>query len=194
MLYSYTNTGASISDCGVYRRALWRWWRKPYKRFVLWVMLNPSTADGLEDDNTVRRCVGYTQRWDFEHDQRLYDGFVIVNLWDFRATDPRRLKLAQVAYNLYFSGDAMNPHPEPLSNENNKAIKSYARRADLIIAAWGAHALGVEGGSSRILAVAGILRKYRDVHALKINADGQPAHPLMLPAILEPKPLWSKHP
>lgn len=50
-------SGAVISDCGQYRYALSRGGWMGGKGTVLFVMLNPSTADASEDDPTIRRCV-----------------------------------------------------------------------------------------------------------------------------------------
>ncbi len=49
--------------------------------FVVWVMLNPSTADHVHDDPTIRRCMGFARAWG-------YGGIAVVNLYAWRATDP----------------------------------------------------------------------------------------------------------
>lgn len=77
---------ADISDCGRYRWRLSRRWDDgPQACFV---MLNPSTADGLDDDPTVRRCVRFARGWG-------YGELVVVNLFPYRATDPGELITAQ---------------------------------------------------------------------------------------------------
>src|SRR5258707_10232275 len=106
----YVDAGAHFSADGRYRYVLWRegrnhpapakwrWWKddngkpvvdgagKPIgePETVLFVMLNPSTADGQGDDPTIRKCVGFAQRWG-------YDRMKVVNLFAYRATDPRML-------------------------------------------------------------------------------------------------------
>lgn len=52
-------SGATLSGCGLYRYHLWRRWDTGPS--VMWIMLNPSTADADEDDPTIRRCVGYAK-------------------------------------------------------------------------------------------------------------------------------------
>ena len=47
---------AIISDCGKYRYELHREWDKKKKK-VLFIMLNPSTADSDNDDLTTIRCM-----------------------------------------------------------------------------------------------------------------------------------------
>ena len=74
--------GAVISDCKRYRYRLWRIWNGSQSRLVF-VMLNPSTADGEQDDPTIRKCVGFAERLG-------YGGIEVVNLFAWRATDPRR--------------------------------------------------------------------------------------------------------
>lgn len=56
---SYTNQGALID--GIYRYTLWREWKASGKTMV-YVMLNPSTADGLEDEPTIEQCVHFAAR------------------------------------------------------------------------------------------------------------------------------------
>lgn len=98
---------------GDYRYHLWRNWDATLPR-VLWVLHNPSTADAEADDQTVRRCAGFSRRWG-------YGGLEIVNLFAFRATDPRKLRLA----------------PDPIGPENDRYLADAATRAAEIIVAWG---------------------------------------------------------
>ena len=57
-----TMTGdAILSDDRVYRYMLERTWDCRKER-VLFVMLNPSTADEKEDDPTITRCLGFATR------------------------------------------------------------------------------------------------------------------------------------
>jgi len=83
--------------------------------YVLWVMLNPSTADASKDDPTIRKCIGFTTRMGFER-------LVVVNLFAWRATEPREL----------------TQHVDIIGPRNNEFIKSYAADAAVIVCAWGA--------------------------------------------------------
>jgi len=78
---------ASISGCGTYRYWLSRSWggNEYHNHYMIFVMLNPSTADAKEDDPTIRRCVSFAKR-------EGYDGLIVINLFAYRATDPKELK------------------------------------------------------------------------------------------------------
>lgn len=82
---------------------------------VLFVMLNPSTADALEDDPTIRRCVSFAQLWG-------YAWLTVANLYALRATDPRELL----------------GHRDPVGPENNEAIRRLASSSTEVVVAWGA--------------------------------------------------------
>lgn len=79
---------AELSKCRTYRYALWRTWDES-KPFAMFVGLNPSTADELEDDPTIRRCINFSKLWG-------YGGLCMVNLFAYRATDPTALFLVAV--------------------------------------------------------------------------------------------------
>lgn len=55
---------AQISSDGLYRYSLTRHWGTPNESSdpLVFLMLNPSTADGLRDDPTIRRCIGFAKR------------------------------------------------------------------------------------------------------------------------------------
>jgi len=72
-------SGAEISDCQRYRYALWRRWADGPA--VLFVMLNPSTADARSDDPTIRRCIGFARSWD-------YAAVLVANLFALRTPTP----------------------------------------------------------------------------------------------------------
>lgn len=76
--------GAVISECEKYRYKLWRIWDET-KPLILWVMLNPSTADATEDDPTIKKLIRLTKLWG-------YGGFYVGNVFPYRATNPKELK------------------------------------------------------------------------------------------------------
>jgi len=148
-------TDAELSQCRKYRYALWRTWddSKPY---VMFIGLNPSTADETEDDPTIRRCINFSKDWGF-------GGLCMVNLFAFRATSPN---------------DMMSSN-DPVGSENDKWIEKLSINAGVIIAAWGNH--GAFLGRSKT--VVGMLPS---IKCLKINKSGEPAHPLYQPRSAQP--------
>lgn len=138
---------------GPYRYRLWRHWRREAGA-VLFVMLNPSTADAKSDDPTLRRCLAFSRRWG-------YGGVEVVNLFAWRATDPRALALA---------ADPIGPH-------NDSVVAAAAAAAHAVVVAWGAG--GKLDGRDR--AVASLLRPYRP-RCLGVTAAGAPRHPLYVRA------------
>jgi len=58
---------AIFSPCREYRYSLWRKWgglfAPDYKGYVMFIGLNPSTADENRDDPTIRRCIAFTKAW-----------------------------------------------------------------------------------------------------------------------------------
>lgn len=143
---------AIISPCGKYRYWLMRRWSPGPT--LLFVMLNPSTADADVDDATIRRCVGFAHQHDF-------GALEVVNLYAWRATKPADLRSAG-----YQSGP-----------ENDLHIASAARAAQRVCVAWGANAAGL----SRPAEVLTLLRAAGAAPwCLAITQSGHPQHPLML--------------
>lgn len=77
---------ALISDCKQYRYWLCRPFENTYilRETILFIMLNPSTADASVDDPTIRRCMGFAKRLDS-------NGLTVANLYAYRATKPAEL-------------------------------------------------------------------------------------------------------
>ena len=73
-------------------------------------MLNPSTADDKEDDNTIIRCINFANDWG-------YGGLMVGNLFTYRTTYPKELFKTK----------------EPEGKENLKYIKQMIKDADLVI-------------------------------------------------------------
>lgn len=145
---------ARISGDQKYRYELSRIWsdRLPV---LCTIMLNPSTASEYADDATIRRLIGFCMRFGF-------GGFVVVNLFAFRATKPAEMLRAA----------------DPIGPENNAAIVEALLRCKKVLCAWGSNAAGTqrERDVRDLLRVCGV-----DTYALRVNRDGTPAHPLMLP-------------
>lgn len=154
-----TEAGATFSPCRRWRYLLWRRWdaAKPVANFL---MLNPSTADEVKLDPTCSRARDYAERWG-------YGALVVTNVFAWRATDPARMKAVE----------------DPVGPGNDAAIVKAAKESGIVVCAWGNHGSFLE----RSLAVKALLKKCNiKPHVLRVNANGEPAHPLYLPGRLEP--------
>jgi hypothetical protein len=138
-----------MSSCRKYRYVLERSWA-PELPTVMFIGLNPSTADGREDDPTVRRCIGFAMRWGF-------GALVLTNLFGYRTTDPRKLTLV---------GDPVGPR-------NDRCIDEAVQRSDLLVAAWGTRG----GYQDRDRSVSA---RIENLKCLGTTKSGHPRHPLYL--------------
>jgi len=76
-------SGAVFTDDRTHRLYLWRRWGKAGP-WVMFIGLNPSTADERLNDPTVRRCIGFAQKWG-------YSGMFMCNAYTLVSTDPKKL-------------------------------------------------------------------------------------------------------
>lgn len=155
--------GASLSSCGRYRYHLWRA-VGPEPTRVVFVMLNPSTADAMTDDPTIRKCVGFSRRWGY--------GYLdVVNLFAWRATNPKMLATVE----------------DPIGPENGLYQFSVMRCASLVVCAWGSDKFARQQAVAFRRHLSGI---DAPVKALRISDGGAPWHPLYVPydVTLQPYP------
>ena len=147
------NKGAYLSKCRKYRYSLWRIWDET-KAPILFILLNPSTADEAVDDPTIRRCIGFAKEWGA-------GGIVVVNLFAFRATSP----------------DEMMAVDDPIGPLNDRTILKVAGAASIAICAWGnsGNHLGRSSSLKRIMVDKGV-----ELFCLGTNNSGEPKHPLYI--------------
>jgi hypothetical protein len=120
---------------------------------VMFVMLNPSTADEREDDPTIRRCIRFARSWGFAR-------LVVGNLYALRATDPRELF----------------EHPDPVGPKNDETLRKLALNSPSVIVAWGAT---LHPQPSRARSVLELLEFYAGTaRCLGQTKDLHPRHPL----------------
>ena len=148
-------SGAIFGRPRTHRYSLWRRWMDdcPASAMVAFIGLNPSTANETEDDPTVRRCIGFAKNWGF-------GGLLMLNLFAFRATDPKAMRTAD----------------DPIGPLNNDAIRRGASVCAQTICCWGVHGAYKSRGldvSSRLL---------RSAFHLGLTKDGHLKHPLYLRA------------
>ncbi len=156
-----------------YRFRLTRWWegRQYMRRFVLWIMLNPSVATEGVDDRTLAKCRTLSATWGF-------GGMVVCNAFPYRSTDPKGLLSAQV----------------PLTTEANMrwiedAVTDPA--CGPIVCGWGAQ----RNPAIRMLLFPEVAKIKKLLNGrgrtLRLTQDGHPQHPLYCKA---PKSAEGLHP
>ena len=132
---------------------------------ILFIMMNPSTADLEVDDPTVAKCGRLARRWG-------YAGLTVGNTFAYRATVQSRL--AEV--------------PDPVGPDNDRHLAEMAQDAAMTIFAYGTPkhpALRARGPEVvRLIRAAG-----GQSHVLKLSKQGIPYHPLYLSEGLVPF-LW----
>lgn len=159
MVIVCSDSGAEFSKCRRWRYLLWRRWNAglPVANFL---MLNPSTADEWKLDPSCTRARVYAERWG-------YGALIVTNIFGWRATDPDEMKAVR----------------DPVGRGNDRAIVRAARESALVVCAWGNHGLHMDRSDAvrRLLGKANVAAR-----VLRMNAGGEPAHPLYLPARLKP--------
>ena len=151
------NGDATFSADGRYRQQMRRWLGPEFPdRYILFVGMNPSTADASVNDPTCAREWTFAKREGF-------DAMVKANVGDYRATDPKML---------------LAPGVEASSPENLPAIRKAAAGAGRVVLC--------HGKLNKALAPAGkaMIKALRadgvELWCFGTNGDGSPKHPLYL--------------
>ncbi len=143
------NAGAVFSPDRVYRYSLWRIWDRN-KPIVLFILLNPSTADEVRLDPTLTRCKNFAMQWG-------YGGMLVGNIFALKSTNPKAL---------YISNDPIGP-------ENDEYLLRMIRHAAMTVVGWGVHGSFLSRGDT-------VLKMIPYPYAFGLNEDGTPKHPLYL--------------
>jgi hypothetical protein len=143
---------ALFDPTGVYRYLLRRTWDDA-RPLIVFVMLNPSTADARKDDPTIRRCMGLARSWEFGR-------LEVVNLFGFRTPYPRILREV----------------PDPVGPDNDAHVLGAVKRAEAVVAAWGNAGAMANRGPDMLVRMAEIARA--PLQCLGLTRTGQPRHPL----------------
>ncbi len=143
-------TGATFSKDRKYRYVLTRSWDDQLPVLV-YVLLNPSTADETINDPTISRCIDIAK----------FNGsgsIKVMNLFAFRATDPSDLKKESA----------------PVGPDNDQFLRQEI--GDLpVVVAWGNHGSFLD----RSQAVLSLLSD-KNLLCVAKNASGEPKHPLYI--------------
>lgn len=149
-LFERVDRDAEFAGSRLWRYRLWRIWDYS-KPVLIFVMLNPSTADEQDNDPTVERCERRARR-------NGYGGVVVYNVFAFVSTDPEALKTTI----------------DPIGPKGDSCLQEIPTRYPhrTVVCAWGKHA-GLRG-----YAVAWMLSRHSELFCLALNKDGSPKHPL----------------
>ncbi len=153
---------ALLTPCRCYRFALWRRWEAGPQ--VLFIMLNPSAADELTDDPTIRHCIGFAKSWGF-------GSLAVGNLFAYRSASPSRLRASS----------------DPVGYKNDRWLTRLHEESSLTIAAWGNH--GRLLGRSRAVS-----SRLPGLHILGLTVLGEPRHPLYVRSDLQPHHWTARNP
>ena len=111
-LFINESSGALFSECKKYRYVLWRIWDNS-KPKVMFIGLNPSTANESSDDPTIRRVRTFAKTWG-------YGGVYMLNLFTYITAYPEELITCD----------------DPLGLADYYLLE-YAKKCEKIIFAWG---------------------------------------------------------
>lgn len=149
-------SGAIISEDEKYRYVLWRIWDKDLDP-VMFIMLNPSTADATKNDPTINKCMAYAKRWG-------YGSIFVCNLYAYRSRDPKALE------------HVLNP----IGPDCDSWLITVSKVSPMKIAAWG-NGMVSKGRVEKVRHLVGPL------NCLEISKSGNPKHPLYLRKNLLPR-------
>jgi len=145
-----------FSEDRKYRYSLRHFWGKESDKEnpIAWIALNPSTADENKLDPTLRRIKGFSESWG-------YNCFYMLNIFAYRATDPREMKKQE----------------DPVGPLNDFYIKQICKKCDTIVCAWGNHGKHLNRSEE-------VLKNLFDTNPnicyLELSKIGEPKHPLYL--------------
>lgn len=156
--------GAIFSPCRTWRYMLWRRTKNAYsivpnKGVLLFILVNPSVAGEIANDHTLSKAVGFGEKLG-------YGVVVICNPFAFVSQDIRNFEAKAKA-----GFDVVGP-------DNNETLRYWVDRSDEIIVGWSKYGKILNRGA---VVLDMIRHNGKQAKALRINQDGSPAHPLMLP-------------
>jgi hypothetical protein len=133
------------------RFSLWRIWDRS-KPLVMFIGLNPSTANETDNDPTIKRVIAIAAH-------NGYGGICMANCWSFISTNPD--DLIPFAVNLHDTW------------REDIVLKQLAAKCQDVVFAWGNFKIVKETGRDKE-----IMQMFPRAYALHINKNGSPKHPL----------------
>lgn len=152
---------AVFSPCRKYRYRLERRLLLGSRTMAV-TMLNPSDANEVDNDPTIRKLLGFSERLGVGR-------LIVTNLAALISTDPKGLRQAD----------------DPIGPENDSHILAAVAEADFVVAAWGAGVVHLPMFAWRVETVVELLRRSRQPGLEHVSCwgrtlDHHPRHPLML--------------
>jgi hypothetical protein len=154
-LFGQTGSDAEFSECGNYRYWLKREWDSR-KEKIMFIGLNPSTANAVTDDPTIRRVRGFARDWG-------YGGVYMLNLFAIVSPDPKVLV----------------SHADPVGEFCDHFLRVMSKEVRTVAFAWGAFPEARKREQE-------VIAMFPDAICLKKTAAGNPGHPLYVKADIEP--------
>lgn len=151
---------AIFSEDRKFRYVLTRIWDSD-KPPIVFIMLNPSTADEYKLDPTNRRVVNYCKNWG-------YGKLITLNLFALRSTDPKKLYEVE----------------DPVGPLNDFYIKNICQQVKFIIAGWGTHGTLHKRNDD----VFALINAEGRIFSLEQTKEGHPKHPLYVKRSVIPIP------
>lgn len=167
-LPDHVTSHAEFSACGRYRQLLTRRWDTQLP-WIMFVGMNPSTADVTHDDPTVRKEVSYARKWG-------YGGLIKCNVMDYRITNPKGLLAEDVTV---------------CSDQNLIMIRKHLADVDQVVAAWGKLPPKLKHHADKLYEV--LMEHQKTITCLGINLDGSPKHPLYVRGDKQLEPYGGHH-
>lgn len=119
-------------------------------RKIVFIGLNPSTADEKKNDPTILRMINFSKLWGFSR-------LSVCNLFAFRATIPADMKNSE----------------DPVGLENDFYLMKEISDADKVIACWGNHGKFLSRGKE-------ISKTLGNFEHFGFTKQGEPRHVLYL--------------
>ena len=118
-------------------------------------MMNPSVADFEHNDPTISRCESFAKNWGF-------GSLYVANTFAYRITNSRMLLTVS----------------DPVGPANDRHILEMASKSSLIVLAYGKLHKRLRERGAEVCRM--LTQKGYELHALMLNADGSPRHPLYI--------------
>jgi hypothetical protein len=136
---------------------------------IIWIMMNPSTADHQKNDPTILKIIRYSTKWG-------YGAVLVLNIYAFRTSRPENLPQVM---------------REAVGKANDwwiRTIFEFAARKNIpVVCAWGVKHKD-RGDWVRVAADEAGLH----LMCLELALNAEPKHPRFLSEDLRPRPLQSK--